>query len=178
MRYIIASDIHGSIKYANKLMEVVKEARPEKLILLGDLYYHGPRNPLPEEYNPKAVSELFNSIKEDLIVVKGNCDAEVDEMISEFSFETEYKMNIEGKKLLFTHGHKINKDNLPDNVDILIYGHFHTGFIEEHDGIICMNPGSTTLPKNNTPNSYGIIENGQLKVVDFSGNIICERAFL
>lgn len=175
MRILIASDIHGSIKYARRVAELMEIEKADRLLLLGDLYYHGPRNPLPEEYDPKEVANLFNSIKDKLMVVKGNCDAEVDEMISDFNLEAEIRMKIGNKRFFFTHGHHINKDKLPEDTDVLVYGHFHTGFIEEVDGIICMNPGSTTLPKNDTPHSYGIIDDGLLQVKKLNGDVIFQK---
>ena len=98
MKYIVFSDIHGSLYYANKMKEIIERESPDKIILLGDLYYHGPRNPLPEEYNPKEVSVLLNSMKENIICIKGNCDAEVDEMISEFQFNNHVELDIGNKK--------------------------------------------------------------------------------
>lgn len=145
MKLLVVSDIHGSLYYAKKIEEIYKRENPDKLILLGDLYYHGPRNPLPEEYNPAEVCKILNSLKENIIAIKGNCDAEVDEMISEFELKNSVQMDIDGKKFLFTHGHKNNIDNLPEErIDVLVYGHFHTGFIKERDNIICVNAGSVT----------------------------------
>ena len=172
MKYLVASDIHGSLKYAQRLLDIYQEEKASALILLGDLYYHGPRNPLPDGYNPMEVSKLFNSFTDSLYVVRGNCDAEVDEMISTFKFCDHIELNINDKKYYFTHGHHENIDNIPNGVDILVYGHFHTGFIKEKDGVICINSGSTTLPKNNTKNSYLIIDNQDIYLKDLERNII------
>lgn len=172
MKYLVASDIHGSLKYAQRLLDIYQEEKASALILLGDLYYHGPRNPLPDGYNPMEVSKLFNSFSGPLYVVRGNCDAEVDEMISTFKFSDHIELNINDKKYYFTHGHHENIDNIPSGVDILVYGHFHTGFIKEKDGVICINSGSTTLPKNNTKNSYLIIDNQDIYLKDLERNII------
>lgn len=173
MKILVVSDIHGSLYYARKINDIYKRENPEKIILLGDLYYHGPRNPLPEEYNPGEVCNILNSLKENIIAIKGNCDAEVDEMISEFELQNSVCMNLNGKKFLFTHGHKNNIDNLPEeDIDVLVYGHFHTGFIKEKDGIICVNSGSITFPKNNTKNSYLIIEDNKIILKDIEGNVI------
>ena len=132
MRVVIASDIHGSLYYTEKLKEIVEKENPEKIILLGDLYYHGPRNELTQEYSPMKVSEILNEMKDKLLVVKGNCDAEVDEMISKFKFEDHILLELNGKKFYFTHGHKYNIENIPyDDFDIMIYGHIHQGFIEK-----------------------------------------------
>ena len=172
MKILVASDIHGSKYYANKIEEIVKKEQIEKIILLGDLYYHGPRNMLTQEYNPMEVANILNRLKEKIQCVKGNCDAEVDEMISEFNFEDSIRLKLNGKNFFFTHGHKYNIDNIPENVDILIYGHFHTGFIKEKENVLCINSGSISLPKNNTKNSYLIIDNNQIILKDVDGNVI------
>lgn len=173
MKVLVISDIHGSSYYAEKIKEINQKEMPDKIILLGDLYYHGPRNHLSQEYNPMKVAEVLNSIKEKLLVVKGNCDAEVDEMISEFKFEDHILMDINGKNIYFTHGHKYNIENIPyDEFDILIYGHIHQGFIEEKEGYIFANPGSISLPKCNTEHSYIILEENKIILKDVEGNAI------
>ena len=172
MKILVVSDIHGSNYYMERIEGIYKKENADRIILLGDLYYHGPRNPLPKDYNPMEVSKKLNAMKDIIKCVKGNCDAEVDEMISEFKFEEMIKEEIGGKKFIFTHGHKYNIDNVPEGVDVLVYGHFHTGFIREKDGIIFVNPGSISLPKNDTKNSYLIIENGKLTLKDINENII------
>lgn len=176
MKFMIASDIHGSTYYTKRLLERFDDEKPEKLILLGDLYYHGPRNPLSEEYSPMDVSNLLNSIKDKLIVVRGNCDSEVDEMISDFPFEISAEIWVGDKKVNLTHGHRYNKDNLPPNCgDILVYGHLHTGFIIRENGKIFANPGSTSLPKNGTKNSYLIIDENVIILKDMDGNVLKEE---
>ncbi len=178
MKLLIVSDIHGSSYYAKKIEEINQKEKPDKIILLGDLYYHGPRNELTQEYNPMEVAKVLNSLKEKLMVVKGNCDAEVDEMISEFKFEENIEMNVNGYNLFFTHGHKYNRDQLPPlggDMDIMIYGHFHTGFITEEYGIIFANPGSISLPKANTEHSYLILEEKEIILKDVDGNVIDKK---
>ena len=173
MKLLIISDIHGSSYYAEKIKEIEAKENPDQIILLGDLYYHGPRNPLPKEYNPMEVAKILNSLKDKMEVVRGNCDAEVDEMISEFKFQDHLLIEINGIKAYFTHGHKYNIDKLPnEEMNIMIYGHFHTGFITEKDGIIFANPGSITLPKNNTKNSYLILDEEKIVLKDLDGDII------
>ena len=175
MKYLVISDIHGSKYYANKINEIYQKEKPDKIILLGDLYYHGPRNSLTKEYNPMEVAKILNNLKEKILCVKGNCDAEVDEMISDFKFNDNIYMNNKGLKFLFTHGHKYNINNIPDNVDVLIYGHLHTGFIKEKDGVIYVNSGSISLPKNDTKNSYLIIDENKIILKDIDGNTIDEK---
>lgn len=178
MKLLIVSDIHGSSYYANKILEIEKREKPDKIIALGDLYYHGPRNPLTEEYNPMKVAEVLNSFKEKLLVVKGNCDAEVDEMISDFPFQENIQMKANGYNLFFTHGHKYNMDNLPPlgiDIDIMFYGHFHVNFIKEKDGIIFVNPGSISLPKQNTQHGYAIFDENGIYLKDVEGNILDKK---
>lgn len=173
MKYLLVSDIHGSLFYTKKLEEIIAKEQPNKIIFLGDLYYHGPRNPLPKEYNPMEVCKIFNRLKDKLIAIKGNCDAEVDEMISEFKFRNSYCFNFAGKKIFVSHGHHFNIDSFPNtNFDIMIYGHFHTGFIKKSNGKIFANPGSLSLPKNGTAHSYLTLENDMIFLKDENGSII------
>lgn len=177
MKYLVVSDIHGSGYYVNCLVDIYNREKPDKIILLGDLYYHGPRNPLTREYNPMLVCNTLNSYKDKIICIKGNCDALVDEAISEFKFEDSISMEINGKSFFFTHGHIYNIDNVPNNVDVLVYGHFHTGFIKEKDNVLFVNAGSISLPKDDTKNSYLIISENKIILKDVSGKIIDERNF-
>ena len=177
MKLLVISDIHGSYYYAKKILEIEKRENPDKIVLLGDLYYHGPRNDLTEGYNPMEVSKILNSLKDKLIVTKGNCDAEVDEMISEFPFKEYVEMNVNGYNLFLSHGHKYNIDNLPPigvKIDIMMYGHFHVGFIKEKDGIVFANPGSISLPKENSKHSYLIFDDNKLILKDVDGTVIEE----
>ena len=177
MKYLVVSDIHGSGYYAEKIEEIVKKENPDKIILLGDLYYHGPRNRLTDGYNPMEVSKILNKYKDIILCTRGNCDAEVDEMISEFKFEDSIQLTIGEKIFFFTHGHKYNIDNIPQNIDVLVYGHFHTGYIKEKDGVLCVNAGSISLPKNDTPHSYLIIDDKQIILKDIDCNIVDSKNF-
>ena len=177
MKYLVISDIHGSFYYASKIPEIMKRENTKKLILLGDLYYHGPRNPLPKDYAPMKVAELLNFYQDQIIAIRGNCDAYVDETISSFPFHDSYSLDIQGKKFFFTHGHIYHKKHIPKHVDILVYGHLHTGFIEEHEGVICVNTGSLSLPKNHTLHSYVVIDEEKISLKDIEGNIILEKYF-
>lgn len=173
MKFLIASDLHGSAHYLRELLSAFNKEKADKLVFLGDIYNHGPRNPLPEEYAPIEVSKMLNEITEKLIVIKGNCDSEVDTMISDFSF-IENVVIVSGEKTFFlTHGHVYNKDCMPKTAfDGIIYGHFHTGFIEKVDGIIVANAGSLSLPKNQTPRSYMVLEDGVLTLKDLNGKVL------
>lgn len=178
MKYLVISDIHGSSFYARKIKEIIIKENPDKIILLGDLYYHGPRNSLTQEYNPMEVADVLNEYKDIILCTRGNCDAEVDEMISNFKFEEYIELNINGVDFFFSHGHKYNMDNVPPVGKVVVYGHFHTGFITEEYGTIFVNPGSISLPKNNTPNSYLIISDEELILKDINGEIIDKRKYV
>lgn len=178
MKVVVVSDIHGSSYYAKRLEEIVEKENPEKVILLGDLYYHGPRNDLSQEYAPMKVAEVLNKMKDKLLVVKGNCDAEVDEMISDFKFEDHILIELNGKNFYFTHGHKYNIENIPyDDFDIMIYGHIHQGFIEKKEQFIFANPGSISLPKGMSEHSYILLDENKIILKDIDGNIITEYKY-
>ena len=175
MKIVIASDLHGSAFYANKLMDICYKEDADKLILLGDIYNHGPRNQLPKDYEPMKVAEILNGVKENLIVIKGNCDSEVDTMISEFDFVNDLVILSGNKTIYLTHGHVYNKDKMPKTkFDAIIYGHFHTGFIEKQGETVVANAGSLSLPKNNTPNSYIVLVDGEITLKDLDQNEIAK----
>ena len=176
MRLMFASDIHGDIERAKQVFERYSCEGAEKLILLGDLLYFGPRNKLTENYNPQEVIKLLNENKEKLLCVRGNCDAEVDQMVLDFPIMAEYSyLCIDGYQMLLAHGHKINKETAHlQKGELLIHGHTHVLCIESFGkGNIYINPGSTTYPKENNPPSYMTYENGvfEIKHID-SGEII------
>lgn len=176
MKYLVISDIHGSGYYANKINEIYEKEKPDKIILLGDLYYHGPRNRLTDGYNPMEVAKILNKYKDIILCTRGNCDAEVDEMISDFKLQPYIETEMNGKHVFISHGHVYNIDNIPNKeIEIMFYGHFHTGFIKEENGIIFANPGSISLPKNNTEHSYIIFEENKITLKDVDGNIIEEK---
>lgn len=173
MKIMVASDIHGSAYYCQKMTEAYKNSGAQKLLLLGDILYHGPRNDLPKEYAPKKVIEMLNNISDEILCVRGNCDSEVDQMVLKFNIMAEYAIIYDGGRMIFaTHGHKFNKDNLPSlkKGDILLHGHTHIPVNESIDGITVMNPGSVSIPKENSWHGYMIIENGTYTWYDFDGN--------
>jgi len=157
MKYVIASDIHGSAYYCEKLLEAFKIEKADRLILLGDILYHGPRNDLPKDYAPKKVIELLNGMKDKIHCVRGNCDAEVDQMVLEFPIMADYAVFTEGKYTVYaTHGHVYGPQNLPvrgENI-VLLSGHTHVPACEKKDGFVCMNPGSVSIPKENSEHGY------------------------
>jgi len=175
MKLMFASDIHGSGFYAEKLKEIYYKNKMDKLILLGDLLYHGPRNDLSVEYNPKKVIDILNDMKQEIICVRGNCDSEVDQMVLEFPITADYStILIENKTLFITHGHIYNKDNLPKIKDnyILIHGHTHIPTIDIEENFIYINPGSITFPKQGNPHTYMVYEDKEFKILDLNGNIL------
>jgi putative phosphoesterase len=177
MKILVASDIHGSLKYCRKLVECYKKEQCEKLVLLGDVLYHGPRNDLPEEYNPKGVIALLNDMCNEILAVRGNCEAEVDDMVLDFNVLAEYALiYVKGKMVFLTHGHKFNPQNLPKlkKGDILFNGHTHVSKIEKIGDILYVNPGSVSIPKENTPRGYMILEDDKITHKDLDGNILTE----
>ncbi len=166
MKWLIASDIHGSAFWCRKLLARMQAEQPDRILLLGDLLYHGPRNDLPEEYAPKTVIEMLNPLAGKLFCVRGNCEAEVDQMVLQFPVMAEYALLNEGNSLIFaTHGHIWNADHMPPlhAGDILLHGHTHIPVCApcgENGGILLMNPGSVSIPKENSPHSYMMLENG------------------
>ena len=160
MKLMIASDIHGSAYFCEKLIEAWKREQPEKLLLLGDILYHGPRNDLPKDYAPKKVISMLNELKSELLCVRGNCEAEVDDMVLDFNVLAEYAiLYIKNRLVFLTHGHKFNPQNMPKlkKGDILFNGHTHISKIEEMGDVLYVNPGSVSIPKENTPRGYIIL---------------------
>jgi putative phosphoesterase len=161
MKLMIASDIHGSAYYCEKLLQAYDREDADKLLLLGDILYHGPRNDLPKEYNPKKVIDLLNKRKDEIICVRGNCDTEVDQMVLEFPILAEYCiLYIDNQMIFATHGHKYNMETPPmlKKGDILLNGHTHVPKCQPFGEFIYMNPGSVSIPKENSPNGYMIYE--------------------
>lgn len=161
MKLMIASDIHGSACYCRKLIEAYHNEKADKLVLLGDILYHGPRNDLPEEYAPKAVLAMLNEIKNEIICIRGNCDTEVDQMVLEFPIMSEQGLlYVDGRTIYITHGHKLDEKNMPmmKSGDILLCGHTHVPKCENMGSYTYMNPGSVSIPKEGSAHSYMTIE--------------------
>ncbi len=169
-KFIIASDIHGSEYWCNELLAAFENEGAEKLVLLGDLLYHGPRNDFPDGYAPKKVFEKLNAIKDKILCVRGNCDSEVDQMVLEFPIMADYAViSAQGKTLFATHGHLFNEAQPPllQKGDVLLNGHFHDPCIRKTEqGFIYANCGSVSLPKMDTPHSYLLFDNGVLYLKD------------
>ena len=164
MKFMIASDIHGSALYCRQMLLRYQEEKADRLILLGDLLYHGPRNDLPEGYAPKEVIGMLNAAASELLCVRGNCEAEVDQMVLSFPVMAEYALMPVGKQMIYiTHGHIANVDNPPPlkEGDILLHGHTHVCACEDRGLFTYMNPGSVSIPKDGCPHSYMTFEDGR-----------------
>lgn len=175
MRLMIASDLHGSYTAACQMKVAFEKEQAERLVLLGDLLYHGPRNDLPEGYHPKAVIQLLNEMKDKIFCVRGNCEAEVDQMVLEFPVLADYAIMYEaGKVFFFTHGHVYNKTNMPplQKGDLLIHGHTHIFAMEQVGDNWYLNPGSVSIPKGGNPATYMIYEDGAFTLCKMNGERI------
>ena len=178
MKWMIASDIHGSAYYCRELLAAFEREGAQKLLLLGDVLYHGPRNDLPLEYAPKQVIEMLNGIKEKLLCVRGNCDTEVDQMVLNFPVLADYAILAIGEHVIYaTHGHVYNESKLPplQKGDILLHGHTHVPKCVEHENYLYVNPGSASIPKENSAHSYLILENGKLTWKSLDGAAYMEH---
>ncbi len=161
MKWLIASDLHGSSLYCEKLLAAFEREGADRLLLLGDILYHGPRNALPEEYETKTVAEMLSERREDILCLRGNCDTEVDEMVLGFPLCPGFVVIPVGQRLIFaTHGHHYNDDYLPAmrEGDILLHGHTHVPRCEERWGTLFLNPGSVSIPKGGSKHSYMTLE--------------------
>ena len=175
MKIMIASDIHGSAFYCKEMLKSFENEHPDRILLLGDILYHGPRNDLPKDYAPKEVISMLNGIKEYILCVRGNCDAEVDQMVLAFPILSDSAQIFDGEVNMFlSHGHIFSPEKLPplSKNSVFLYGHTHVQKIEWVDGILCINPGSVTLPKENNPRTYLIYENGEFTIYDLDGNAV------
>ncbi len=173
MRLMIASDIHGSAFYCREMLKAFKNEHADKLLLLGDILYHGPRNDLPKEYAPKEVIAMLNGMKEHILCVRGNCDTEVDQMVLEFPVLSEQALLcIDGIEMLAVHGHKpfpaVKKGT------VILSGHTHIPKCEEKDGVFYLNPGSVSIPKEGSAHGYMLFEHDEFVWKDFDGNITNE----
>lgn len=172
---MIASDIHGSAYYCEKMMQVFDREKADKLVLLGDLLYHGPRNGLSRDYDPKAVAEMLSEKADKILCVRGNCDSEVDQMVLPFPIMADYGIICEcGMTIYLTHGHKFNMESpLPvSKGDILLHGHTHVPAWKEFgDDNLYLNPGSVSLSKENSVNGYMTLENGVFEWKDLDGTV-------
>lgn len=176
MKLMFISDLHGSAYYAEKLKEIYEKEMPDKIVSVGDLLYHGPRNDFPKDYDTRKVTAVLNSLKDKIIAVRGNCDSEVDQMVLEFPIMADYTViNADGKDIFVTHGHLFDPDNLPPASEnrVFVSGHIHIPVAEMKGSTLVLNPGSASLPKENNKPSYMIYENSEFKIMEIeTGEII------
>ncbi len=177
MKWLIASDIHGSAYWCRRLIERYRQEEADRLLLLGDILYHGPRNDLPAEYDPKKTASMLNAMKNEIVCVRGNCDAEVDGMVLEFPISPGTVLIECGGGLIYaSHGHHVSEDVPPPlrRGDILLCGHTHIPSLRQYDNFVYMNPGSVSIPKENSRNGYMTLECGRFVWLDMDGNVLNE----
>ena len=182
MKLLIASDIHGDADCCRAMLDAAEKEGAQKILILGDILYHGPRNDLPEGYAPKKVIEMLNDVSDKLLCVRGNCDTEVDQMVLSFPVlsDTAFVYDTEADLTLFmSHGHKYSPDNMPpiSGKTVFLYGHTHLLGKTEVGGIPCVNPGSISLPKGGNEKSYAIYERGELEIKTFEGKTLEKYKF-
>ena len=174
MKLLIASDIHGSALYCRQLLDALRREGADRLLLLGDILYHGPRNDLPEGYAPKEVIALLNPLRAQILAVRGNCDTEVDQMVLDFPVLADYALiEVNGLRLFATHGHVYNEDKLPPLMpgDVLLNGHTHVPKFVRRGTYVHLNPGSVSIPKNDSPRGYVLLEGRTFSFKTLSGEL-------
>ena len=178
MKTVIASDIHGSAYYCRKLTDFVSAVKADTLLLLGDTLYHGPRNDLPRDYDPKAVTALLTGLTVPVFGVRGNCDAEIDQTVLGFPILADYSLLIAGRhKIFVTHGHLYTPEEHPALCpgDAFLFGHIHVPVCEERGGILILNPGSVAIPKEQSPHSCMVLEDGVFTWFDLETGEACKK---
>ena len=174
MKLMIASDIHGSAAYCEQLIKAYRKEAPDRLLLLGDLLYHGPRNDLPLDYAPKRVIEMLNAISDNLLCVRGNCEAEVDQMVLSFPVLADYAyLEVNGISIFATHGHHFSEQTPPPlkKGDVLLCGHTHVSRCARYETYTYLNPGSVSIPKEGTPHSYATLEGNRFEWKTLDGEV-------
>ncbi len=177
MKIVFLSDIHGSRASLARALNAISRESYDYVALLGDALYHGPRNALPEDYNPAATAEMLNALSDKAIAVRGNCDSEVDQMLISYPMMGDYALVLADKRRIFLcHGHIHTPGNLPvlSDGDIFAFGHTHVPVAERKDGLFLFNPGSVSIPKAGNPPSYGIYDEKSIRVKDMDGNMLLE----
>lgn len=175
MKYLLVSDIHGSLPRLNQAIDFYHAQQCDMMLLLGDIINYGPRNSIPEGLDGRGVAEALNAMANDIVAVRGNCDAEVDQMLLDFPMLSDYVLLIEnGRRILLTHGHIYNKVNLPKgHFDAVLTGHTHLWELEDNGrGTLFCNTGSITFPKNGNPPTLGMIENNRVSMFTLDGHLL------
>ena len=181
MKLFLLADIHGASQNCLRALQKFTASEADYLVLLGDLLYHGPRNPLPDSYDPQIVYNALNNYSDRIIAIRGNCDAEVDQMVLNFNISEDFTFLTLKKRLVYlTHGHIYHPDNLPPGFssgDVLAFGHIHLPQADRQADYFIANPGSCGLPKAGNPPSYGIIEESGIYIYDFNDNPLASQKF-
>lgn len=166
MRFLIASDIHGAAEPAAEISRIYRAGNFDRLLLLGDLLYHGPRNELPESYAPKKVISILSELSDSIMAVRGNCEAEVDQMVLPFPVLSESALVFaDGLSIFLTHGHIWTEEKHPGGIDAFFSGHTHIPVLKNENGLIILNPGSTSIPKGGFDPSYAVYDDGDIDVI-------------
>ncbi|NLC96298.1 MAG: phosphodiesterase [Erysipelotrichaceae bacterium] len=180
MKVLAISDLHGSLEAATIIEQIIVRHKIDIILCLGDILYHGPRNDLPLDYNPKKIIPILNNYKDKIISVRGNCDSEVDQMVLEFPILSDINtFYINKRKIVASHGHVYGLDNLPflsDN-DVFIFGHIHIPIAKKENNYYILNPGSSSLPKENHPKTYGVLDDKGFKIYTFNHEVYREINF-
>lgn len=178
MELFFASDLHGSLPATERMLDEFEQSQASQLVLLGDVLNHGPRNPVPDGYNPPDVARLLNRYATQIIAVRGNCDSEVDQMLLQFPMMADYVWLLleSGQRLFITHGHLYNQTQRPPLRcgDVLVHGHTHIPVAQSLDEIIVFNPGSVTFPRDGYQASFGILSDKKLRVQSFAGEVMVQ----
>lgn len=174
MKYLIVSDIHGSLPTLEKVISFYKAEKCDMLLILGDILNYGPRNGIPEGIDPIGIAQRLNEMAADIIAVRGNCDSEVDQMLLEFSIQSDYMLVVDnGKRLLLTHGHIYNEEILPKvKADYLFYGHTHLWKLEQKKEMVVCNTGSITFPKDKKNATFAMYENETISIHQLDGRVL------
>lgn len=179
MKYLIVSDIHGSLPTLDKVLNFYTQQHCDMLLILGDILNYGPRNSIPEGINPKGIAERLNAISDQIVAVRGNCDSEVDQMLLDFPVLSDYALIVDnGKRLFLTHGHIYNEEKLPKGkFDYFVYGHTHLWKLEKvNDTVIC-NTGSITFPKGGNPPTFATYQDGTMSIYNLDGTLLTQHQF-
>lgn len=179
MKYLLLSDIHGSVTRLQTVLDIYRQEHCDMLLLLGDILNYGPRNGLPDGLDARGVADALNPLADEIVAVRGNCDSEVDQMLLHFPIMSTYNILVdEGRKIFLTHGHIYNKETMPPgNFDAIIYGHTHLWDLSNfkfQSKIIC-NTGSITFPKGGKVPTFGMMDNGVITIRDLQDNILAEE---
>ena len=177
MKYLIVSDIHGSLPALEQVLRVYEEEHCEMMLILGDILNYGPRNRIPEGIDPKGIADRLNAMKENIVAVRGNCDSEVDQMLLQFPMMADYALVIDnGRRMFLTHGHVYNEENRPALVnDVFVYGHTHLWKLErDSEGRIVCNLGSITFPKGGNEPTFATCDDGHIAIRRLDGSVVKE----